>query len=171
MKWQITSALLGLALALTSGCRSSYEDRERERREQEREMHEERQQDRREMGEERARDLANPVIDVVAGWEKLGERSVDGYNTDHDLIQVGPIEGRFSRLMLRVSGGDLVIQRCLIVFSDGEHYYPRVQLDFKEGSRAHEIDLPGKRLAINRVEFWYAKVDYRDSVNIELFGR
>ncbi|MCC6575548.1 MAG: hypothetical protein IT462_17350 [Planctomycetes bacterium] len=162
--------MMGLALALMAGCSSTAADKRREFRQDERERQEERRQDLQELREKEARE-ADPVVDVVADWEKLGERTVDGYATDHDMIQVGLADGRFSRLKLRVTGGDMVLQRVLVVFHDGEHYYPHYKLEFKENSRSHDIDLPGKRLAINRVEFWYTKMNERDTVTVELFGR
>src|SRR5262245_22969043 len=127
------TVVLGLVLAIAAGCSSSAEDKRREFRQDERERQEERRQDLQELREKEAREAeADTVVDVVADWEKLGECHVDGYSTDHDMIQIGLVDGRFSRLKLRVTGGDVVMQRVLVVFHDGEHFYPRVQLEFKD---------------------------------------
>src|SRR5690349_24749753 len=76
------------------------------------------------------------------GWIKLGEREVNG-RIDHDRIEVGRHEGKFTKLTLYVENSDLELLDFEITFADKEKFHPEVRHFFKEGARTRVIDLPG----------------------------
>ncbi|MFO0552001.1 MAG: hypothetical protein U0271_26685 [Polyangiaceae bacterium] len=105
-----------------------------------------------------------------AGWEKLGERTVDG-RVDVDTIPVGRAEGRFNRLLLMVEHSDLEMYDVDVEFVDGTHFSPNVRHVFKENSRTRSIDLPGKNRAIRSVRFKYGNLPGGGAAQIELWAR
>src|SRR5262249_4401540 len=77
-----------------------------------------------------------------AGWVKLGERTVNG-RYDHDKIDVGAYEGRFSKLTLYVERSEMELLDFEITFGNGERFHPEVHHFFREGTRTRVVDLPG----------------------------
>ena len=53
------------------------------------------------------------------GWEFLGRRQVD-FRVDHDVIEVGRMEGRFNELRFVVHGGAIEMYDVVVVLGDGE---------------------------------------------------
>src|SRR5437660_700324 len=76
------------------------------------------------------------------GWVKLGEREVNG-KYDHDKIEVGKYEGKFTKLTLFVEKSEIELLDFEITFGNGERFHPEVKYFFKEGQRTRVIDLPG----------------------------
>src|SRR5258708_1318635 len=74
------------------------------------------------------------------GWVNLGERTVNG-RFDHDRIEVGRIEGKFSKLTVVVENSDLEMIDFKIEFADHTNYHPTVNQVFREGTRTRVIDL------------------------------
>jgi hypothetical protein len=104
------------------------------------------------------------------GWEFLGRRQVD-FRVDHDVIEVGRMEGRFNELRFVVHGGAIEMYDVVVVLGDGETVRPNTRLIFDRGE-GREIDLPGERRVVRRVEFVYRSLrsDYRRAT-VSLFGR
>ena len=100
---------------------------------------------------------------------ELGKRSVDFHN-DHDTIEVGKHEGHFNALRFTVKKGDMILEKMKITFGDNEKWEPDTRLEFKEGSRSRDIDLPGDKRMIKKVEFTYRSEHHGDKAEILLYG-
>src|SRR3954465_10229367 len=74
------------------------------------------------------------------GWVKLGEREVNG-RVDHDRIEVGRYEGKFTKLTMYVERSEIELLDFEVTFGNGERWHPEVRFFFKEGARTRVIDL------------------------------
>lgn len=104
------------------------------------------------------------------GWEKLGERTVNG-GGDKDVIDVGRSEGKFSKLMIVVEHSDLEMYDVVIEFLDGETFSPKTRAVFKEGAHSHPIDLPGNKRGIKQVTFKYGNLPGGGKAQLELWAK
>ncbi len=86
-------------------------------------------------------------------WELLGRREVD-FQLDHDVIQVGRIQGRFRELRFVVQGGAIEMYDLRVVLGDGDQFRPPTRFVFDEGE-GRTLELPGDRRVVRRVEFVY----------------
>jgi len=108
---------------------------------------------------------------VEAGqWVELGSRQVD-FKTDHDTVEVGKSEGRFTALRVDVADGDLVMEKMKVTFGDGSTFEPKTKLEFKEGQTSQTIDLPGKSHVIKHVDFTYHSKHKREKAMVMLYGK
>jgi hypothetical protein len=103
-------------------------------------------------------------------WVELGSRKVD-FKGEHDTIEVGKSEGKFTKLRLKVEDGDLIMEKIRVTFANGEKFEPETRADFKEGSRSHEFDLPGKARTIKKIDFDYRSERKRDKATIIVYGK
>jgi hypothetical protein len=104
------------------------------------------------------------------GWERLGEREVNG-GVDYDTIQVGAREGRFRKIMLVVEDSAVEMFGMTVHFGDGSDFSPPTRLVFAKDSRSHTIDLPGDQRVITRVDFKYGNLAGGGNAHVELWGR
>jgi hypothetical protein len=111
-----------------------------------------------------------PVVFNSQGWTLLGEHSVDG-RRDKDTIKVGKYAGAFDQLTMVVSDSDLELQDLTVVFPKGQKWSPSLRKTFREGSRTHVIDLPGKDRIINKIQLKYANIAGGGKAKIQIFGR
>jgi hypothetical protein len=109
-----------------------------------------------------------PVWDAT-GWTSLGDRTVNG-KYDHDTLEVGTEEGRFSKLTFVVEDSDLELFDVVIKFGNGEKFSPTTRLVFKEGSRTGVIDLPGDTRHIKKIEFKYGNLPGTGQAKIKVYG-
>src|SRR3954466_14332730 len=108
---------------------------------------------------------------VEAGqWVELGSRQ-GGFKTDHDTVEVGKSEGRFTALRIDVADGDLVMEKMKITFGDGSTFEPKTRGGVKAGQTSQTIDLPNKSHVIKRVDFSYHSKGKRDKATIQLSGK
>ena len=103
------------------------------------------------------------------GWVKLGEREVNG-RVDHDRIEVGRYEGRFSKLTMYVEHADLELLDFEITFGNGERFHPEMHHFFKEGSRTRVIDVPGGERTIKAINLRYKNVPGEWRARVEVWG-
>ena len=103
------------------------------------------------------------------GWVKLGEREVNG-RVDHDRIDVGRYDGRFSKLTLYVENSSLEMLDFQITFGNHEKFHPAVQHVFREGSRTRVIDLPGDERTISNIELKYKNLPGGGRAKVEVWG-
>lgn len=111
-----------------------------------------------------------PPVWNPSGWERLGERSVDG-RVDRDIIRVGPREGAFTTLMLVVEDSDLDMYDMVVTFANGERYSPPLRFRFREGTRTGAIDLPGAARVIENIEFRYGNIPGGGRARVEVWGK
>jgi hypothetical protein len=105
------------------------------------------------------------------GWDHIGMREVD-FRGDHDVINAAG-EGQFRSIRIAVEGGDLQMFNVRITFGNGETFSPPTRLLFTERSRSREIDLPGARRMIRRIDFSYRSVrgGGRGRATVHVYGR
>jgi hypothetical protein len=103
------------------------------------------------------------------GWVKLGEREVNG-RADHDRIEVGRYEGKFTKLTLVVEKSDLELLDFEITFGNKERLHPEVRHIFREGSRTRVIDLPGDERTIKSIDLKYKNLPGGGRARIEVWG-
>jgi hypothetical protein len=103
------------------------------------------------------------------GWVKLGEREVNG-RVDHDRIEVGRYEGKFTKLTLYVENSDLELLDFEITFGNRERLHPEIRHVFKEGSRTRVIDLPGDERVIRSIDLKYRNLPGGGRARVEVWG-
>ena len=104
------------------------------------------------------------------GWTLLGEQAVNG-KKDKDTIKVGKYKGGFDQLTLVVTESDLELTSLTVVFPKGDKWSPALRHTFKEGSRSHAIDLPGKDRIIHKIQLAYANLPGSGKAKVQVFGR
>ena len=119
---------------------------------------------------ERRDDLRDRRTEALTGWNKLGERWVDGA-VDRDTIQVGGGEGRFTVVTLKVEHSALELFDVTFVFGDGSVFSPPTRLVFGQGETSRVIDLPGGARVIRRVDVSYANLPGGGRAQVELWAR
>jgi hypothetical protein len=119
---------------------------------------------------ERRDDRRDRRVELATGWNKLGERWVDGA-VDRDGIAVGAVEGRFSRVMLKVEHSAVELHDVVITFGDGTSFSPATRLVFGQGASTRVIDLPGGARVIRRVDFRYANLPGGGRAQVEVWAR
>ena len=106
------------------------------------------------------------------GWTLLGERVVNGHGKmDHDVIEVGRHEGKFSKLTIVVEDSDLEMTDFQIKFGKGAPWHPEVKQFFKEGQRTRAIDFPGDERAIKRIEFGYRNLPGGGRAKVQVWAQ
>ena len=106
---------------------------------------------------------------AYAGWERLGERWVNG-RADRDIVHVGRKEGRFHKIQIVVESSALEMFDVLVVFGDGSTYSPPTRLVFEPNTTSRVIDLPGDARVIRRVEFRYGNLPGGGRAQVEVWG-
>jgi len=104
------------------------------------------------------------------GWEKLGEREVDG-KVDYDTIDVGAREGRFRKVMFVVENSAVEMFDVNINFGDGSSWSPATRLVFEADTRSRVVDLPGGDRVIRSVQFKYGNLPGGGRARVELWAR
>jgi hypothetical protein len=103
------------------------------------------------------------------GWTKLGARDVDG-RVDHDRIEVGRYEGKFSKMTIVVRDSDLEMIDLSVKFAKGPEWHPTVSHFFKENQRTHVIDFPGDERTIKYIDFKYRNLPGGGRAKVEVYG-
>lgn len=120
--------------------------------------------------EERRDDARDARIEDRTGWDKLGERMVDG-RVDRDVIAVGKADGRFTRIMVVAEHSALEMFDIEVVFLDGTSFSPQTRLVFGKDSASRVIDLPGGRRGISKVIFKVGNMAGGGRAQLELWGK
>jgi hypothetical protein len=109
---------------------------------------------------------AQPAWDS-RGWVNLGERTVNG-RYDHDRIEVGRYDGRFSRLTFVVENADVEMLDVRIEFGDHTDWHPPITGFYREGTRTRVIEMPGGDRVIRFIDFRYRNVpgEWRAKVGV-----
>jgi len=106
----------------------------------------------------------------IAGFEKLGERNIDG-KIDRDRIGVGRADGRFKRIAIVVEESAAEIFDVEITFGDGDVLRVPTRLVFDRNTRSRVIDLPGGERVIRHVDFKYGNLPGGGRAHVELWGK
>ena len=105
------------------------------------------------------------------GWVYLGEAHVDG-DADHDKIKVGKSEGRFNAIQLRVDYAAIEFNHVVVHYGNGESEEVQVRQKIRAGDSTRDIHVNGRDRAIDSVELWYERGNYKNSrrPRVRLFG-
>ena len=104
-------------------------------------------------------------------WAKLGSSKVD-FKLDKDVILLGPREGRFSKLKLDVSGGNLNMHKMKIEYLNGQSETYNLAHKFTNRASTHIIDIDGRRRVIKKITFWHnTKKRSRNKAKVTVYGR
>jgi hypothetical protein len=120
--------------------------------------------------DERRDDRRDRRVEAMTGWEKLGERWVDG-KVDRDAIHVGAREGRFRRVIIKVEHSALELVDVKLVFGDGSEFSPETRLVFGKDTRSRVIDLPGRARIVRRVEFRAVNLPGGGRAQVEIWAQ
>jgi hypothetical protein len=106
-----------------------------------------------------------------AEWEMLGEKAV-GFGVDRDVIHVGRHEGRFERLMLRVSRNDIEVLDLRVVYANGEADDIHVRHFIHADEDTRPLDLQGDHgRRIERIELTYrSRPSFRGEAVVQVYG-
>jgi len=113
---------------------------------------------------------AGPAAWDSRGWTMLGEREVGG-GVDHDRIEVGRHEGRFSKLTVVVLHSDLELLDLEVKFARGAPWHPALRHVFKEGQRTRVIDFPGDDRAIRSIDVRYRNLPGGGRASVQVWAR
>ncbi len=114
--------------------------------------------------------MALVVPAQAAGWEMLGERTVN-YSTDRDTIRVTGAEGVFRKIKLKVLHSGIELIDLKVHFADGSTHDVAVRSFIKAGGETRVIDLPGAVRVIKKVTFVYRTKGRRPGRGVvRLFG-
>ena len=119
---------------------------------------------------ERADDRHDRRVEATTGWDKLGERVVQG-GADRDAIQVGRADGRFRVVKIKAEHSGLELFDVVVVFGDGTTFAPDTRLVIAQGTWTRDLDLPGGDRTIRRVEFRYGNLPGGGRAQLELWAR
>ena len=119
---------------------------------------------------EERREQALETHAEIAGFEKLGERVVDG-KVDRDRIGVGRADGRFKRVAIVVEESAAELFDVEITFGDGDVFRVPTRLVFDRNTRSRVIDLPGGDRVIRHVDFKYGNLPGGGRAHVELWGK
>ncbi len=93
----------------------------------------------------------------VARWEELGCQKAS-FGADHDTVNVGRQEGRFSAIRLRVARADLLLMSLRVVYEHGPPDEYQVNSRVRAGSETQPLGLRGERRSIRQVDIVYSSI-------------
>lgn len=175
MNARVTTTLLLTGLLLLSGCGGRQRRAERAHDHAHDGAHEHRDEGAplaapRERASERRDDVRDARVEDNSGWEKLGERVIQGRG-DKDTIVVTGREGTFTRIKLEAEHSALELWDLEVTFGDGTTFSPNTRLLFAKNSGSRVIDLPGGQRAIRKVEFRYGNLPGGGRAQLELWAK
>jgi hypothetical protein len=98
-----------------------------------------------------------PAPPAVARWEELGCQKAS-FGADHDTVNVGRQEGRFSAIRLRVDRADLMLMSLRVVYEHGPPDEYQVNTRLRAGSESQPLGLRGERRSIKQVDMVYSSI-------------
>lgn len=119
---------------------------------------------------ERRDDVRDQRVEDNSGWEKLGERVVQG-RAEKDTIVVTGREGTFTRIKIVAEHSSLELWDLEVTFGDGDTFSPNTRLVFAKNHGSRVIDLPGGQRVIRKVEFRYGNLPGGGRAQLELWGK
>lgn len=87
-------------------------------------------------------------------WVHLGNMKVN-WGIDKDVLEVGRNEGSFSKLKIKVRGGDVNMRKMMVTYGNGNTENIPLKFNFKKGAESRIIDLKGKKRKLKKITFWY----------------
>ena len=93
-------------------------------------------------------------------WEKLGEETIKGDDSDHDNVKVGHREGTFRALRFRVENAAIDFQYVVVHYDNGNDDRLPLRGRVPAGGNSGTIDLKGGNRVIKSVDVWYTKAKW-----------
>jgi hypothetical protein len=109
-------------------------------------------------------------VDARSGWDKLGERWVDGAR-DYDTIAVGAKEGKYTKVMLVIEKSAVELYDVKITFGNNSDFSPETRYVFGPNDTSRIIDLPGEARVIRKVEFKYSNLPGGGRAQVEVWAK
>ncbi|NER16600.1 DUF2541 family protein [Spongiivirga citrea] len=104
-------------------------------------------------------------------WKRLGSKKVN-FKIDKDVIYVGAKDGRFNKLKLVVSGGNINMHKMMVRYANGNTEEIQLRHKFSKLSSSRVIDLNGKNRFIKQIYFIYdTKNASKRRAKIHVFGK
>jgi hypothetical protein len=117
--------------------------------------------------------LFSTATACAADWVRLGDRHV-GFLIDHDAIQVGRHDGKFTRLKLKVFKNDIELNSIKVVFGNGETEVVPFEHHIQDGGEA-DVEIPHgwhEGRYIHEVELHYhSRLSFKGEAIAELWGK
>ena len=88
-----------------------------------------------------------------------------------EIVRVGKVEGRFTRVVLVVTESSLEVGDVVIQFGNAQRWSPGLRNSFADGSRSRVIVLPGHVRFIRGVELVRGSVPPGGRAHVELWGQ
>ena len=89
-------------------------------------------------------------------WTELGSKHVN-WRVDKDVLYVGPYEGVFNKLKIKVTGGTVHMIRMVVTYGNGAKDEIPLRHVFTRGSESRVIDLRGGNRVIKKITFVYER--------------
>ncbi len=112
----------------------------------------------------------NVLNDGDNGWEVLGSKKVN-WKVDKDVLLVGPYEGVFNKLKIKVTGGTVHMIKMVVTYGNGMDDEIPLRHVFERGSTSRVIDLKGKNRVIKKITFVYDRKNISRGVKVWVGGK
>lgn len=116
-------------------------------------------------------DLASNDAILKGDWVKLGSKKVN-FKAEKDVINVGAKDGRFVKLKVVVTDGNLNMHRMVVHYGNDTKEVIQLRHNFAKGSGSRVIDIKGNKRIIKKIVFWY---DTKNMANkratVTVFGK
>lgn len=108
---------------------------------------------------------------LLGDWVHLGSKKVN-YKVDRDVIKVGIKDGRFKKLKLVVTQGNLNMHRMVVHYGNGSQEEIELRHNFSRRSSSRVIDLKGNKRIITKIVFIYdTKNLSKRKAKLQVFGK
>lgn len=106
----------------------------------------------------------------IKKWVRMGSKKVS-FKLDKDVIYVGGQEGRFDKLKVLVTGGNINMHKMIVEYGNGTKDNIQLKHNFRRGSDSRIIDLEGGKRVIKDITFWYdTKNNSKNRATLHVFG-
>lgn len=113
----------------------------------------------------------SPAPISVKPWKHIETKKVN-YRVDRDVIHLGINEGRFSKLKLKVTGGDINMHRMVVHYANGKPDEISLRHTFNKRSSSRIIDLNGNKRYIKKIVLVYdTQSNENRKARMSVFGK
>jgi hypothetical protein len=102
-------------------------------------------------------------------WTVLGSKKVN-WKLDADVLLVGPYEGVFNKLKIKVTGGTVHMIRMVVTYGNGAKDEIPLRHVFKRGSTSRIIDLRLGNRIIKSITFVYDRNNITKRARVWVYG-
>lgn len=108
---------------------------------------------------------------VAGDWTKLGERRVS-FKSDHDVIHVSGLRGKFDTIAFRVDKAPLFMKNVRLFYGNGQTQNLHINRRLHEGKRSIPFRLSGGERIINKIELNYrTAIGGHEWSEVTVYGR